>query len=56
MAKVAVFGASGRQGLAQVRQLRAAGYDVRAISRSKDPFYGEDFGEVEIMPADLTNE
>ncbi|MDB5447168.1 MAG: hypothetical protein JWQ97_2485, partial [Phenylobacterium sp.] len=42
--------------LAQVRQLRAAGYDVRAISRSKDPFYGEDFGEVEIMPADLTNE
>ena len=46
MALVAVFGASGRQGLAQVRQLKAAGHDVRAISRSADPFYGETFEDV----------
>jgi uncharacterized protein YbjT (DUF2867 family) len=56
MALVAVFGASGRQGLAQVRQLKAAGHQVRAISRRADPFYGEDFGEVEIVPADLYDE
>jgi uncharacterized protein YbjT (DUF2867 family) len=56
MALVAVFGASGRQGLAQVRQLKAAGHEVRAISRRADPFYGEDFGRVEIVPADLYDE
>jgi uncharacterized protein YbjT (DUF2867 family) len=56
MALVAVFGASGRQGLAQVRQLKAAGHQVRAISRRADPFYGEDMGEVEIVPADLYDE
>jgi uncharacterized protein YbjT (DUF2867 family) len=56
MALVAVFGASGRQGLAQVRQLKAAGHDVRAISRRADPFYGEDMGKVEIVPADLYDE
>ncbi len=55
-ALVAVFGASGRQGLAQVRQLKKAGYRVRAISRRADPFYGEDFGEVEIRPADIYDE
>jgi uncharacterized protein YbjT (DUF2867 family) len=56
MAFVAVFGAAGRQGLAQIRQLKAQGHDVRAISRRADPFYGEDFGKVEIMPADLRDE
>ena len=56
MALVAVFGASGRQGLAQVRQLKAAGHDVRAISRRADPFYGEDFGPVEVRPADIYDE
>jgi len=56
MALVAVFGASGRQGLAQVRQLKAAGHDVRAVSRRPDPFYGEDFGEVEVRPADIYDE
>ncbi len=56
MALVAVFGASGRQGLAQVRQLKAAGHEVRAISRRADPFYGEDFGKVEVVPADLYDE
>src|SRR5437764_4481531 len=56
MALVAVFGASGRQGLAQVRQLKAAGHEVRAISRRADPFYGEDMGKVEVVPADLYDE
>jgi uncharacterized protein YbjT (DUF2867 family) len=56
MALVAVFGASGRQGLAQVRQLRAAGHRVRAISRSADPFYGEAFEDVEVRPADIYDE
>ena len=56
MALVAVFGASGRQGLAQIRQLKAAGHEVRAISRRADPFYGEDFGPVEIRPADIYDE
>jgi uncharacterized protein YbjT (DUF2867 family) len=56
MALVAVFGASGRQGLAQVRQLKAAGHEVRAISRRADPFYGEDFGKVEVVAADLYDE
>ena len=46
MALVAVFGASGRQGLAQIRQLKKAGHSVRAIARRADPFYGEDFGPV----------
>ena len=53
---VAVFGAAGRQGLAQVRQLRAAGYRVRALSRRADPFLGEAYDDVEVMPADVTND
>ena len=56
MALVAVFGASGRHGLAQVRQLKKAGHEVRAISRRADPFLGEDFGSVEVTPADIYDE
>jgi uncharacterized protein YbjT (DUF2867 family) len=56
MSHVAVFGASGRQGLAQVRQLVAAGHKVRAISRRPDPFYGEDFGPIEVRGADIYDE
>jgi len=56
MATVVVFGAAGRQGMAQVRQLKAAGHDVRAISRRADPFLGEDFGHVDIRPADVRDE
>ena len=56
MATVVVFGAAGRQGMAQVRQLKIAGHDVRAISRRADPFLGENFGLVEIRPADLRDE
>jgi uncharacterized protein YbjT (DUF2867 family) len=56
MALVVVFGASGRQGMAQVRQLKKAGHQVRAISRRADPFLGEDMGEVDVRPADLYDE
>jgi uncharacterized protein YbjT (DUF2867 family) len=56
MALVTVFCAAGRQGTAQVRQLVAAGYEVRAVSRREDPFLGETFDNVEIVSADLEDE
>ena len=56
MGFVTVFGASGRQGLAQVRKLVKAGKHVRAISRRADPFYGERFSNTEVVAADLDDE
>jgi len=56
MALITVIGASGRQGLAQVRQALKAGYDVRAISRQEDPFAGakiEGIERVSVRPMDL---
>ena len=56
MALITVVGASGRQGMAQVRQALAAGYDVRALSRQDDPFAGakiEGVERVEVRPIDL---
>lgn len=53
---VAVFGAAGRQGVAQVRQLTRQGYRVRALSRRSDPFLGEVFPGVEIQPADIEDD
>ncbi|WP_324262059.1 NmrA family NAD(P)-binding protein [Altererythrobacter sp. H2] len=56
MALITVIGSSGRQGMAQVRQALAAGYDVRAISRQPDPFAGariEGVERVEVRPMDL---
>ncbi|MDH7637413.1 SDR family oxidoreductase [Sphingomonas oryzagri] len=54
---VAVIGASGRQGGAQVRQLVKAGFHVKALSRSADPFYGQGTPEgVEVVSADLYDE
>ncbi|MFN7174576.1 MAG: SDR family oxidoreductase, partial [Thermaurantiacus tibetensis] len=56
MALIAVIGAAGRQGMAQVRQALAAGYEVRAISRRPDPFAGADIPGVErvkVVPMDL---
>jgi uncharacterized protein YbjT (DUF2867 family) len=41
MSTVSVVGATGRQGLAQVKQLLKQGYDVRALSRSEAPDLGE---------------
>jgi uncharacterized protein YbjT (DUF2867 family) len=56
MAHVAVFGAAGRQGMAQVKELLAAGHTVRAYSRRSDPFLGEAFAGVEVVPADIADE
>lgn len=56
MALITVVGASGRQGMAQVRQALAAGYDVRALSRQDDPFAGAKIDGVErvdVRPLDL---
>ena len=56
MALITVIGSSGRQGMAQVRQALAAGYDVRAISRQADPFAGakiDGVERVEVRPMDL---
>ncbi|MGP0022909.1 MAG: SDR family oxidoreductase [Streptosporangiaceae bacterium] len=50
---VTVFCASGRQGLAQVRQLRRQGYAVRAVTRRKPVIDGPDFDGVTWLPADL---
>jgi uncharacterized protein YbjT (DUF2867 family) len=56
MALITVIGASGRQGLAQLRQALAAGYEVRAISRRPDALEGapvEGIERVEVRPMDL---
>lgn len=50
---VAVFSASGRPGLAQVRQLKGAGYRVRAISRQARAIPA--FEDVEVVAADLNH-
>jgi uncharacterized protein YbjT (DUF2867 family) len=56
MALVCVFGASGRQGMAQVRQLSLAGHRVRALSRSADPFYGARYDNVDVFAADINDD
>ena len=56
MRLVTVFSASGRQGLAQVRQLARAGFRARAVSRRPDPFLGEEMPNAEIVSADLDDE
>lgn len=56
MALITVIGASGRQGMAQVKQALKAGYKVRALSRQTDPFAGFDISginSVEVRPIDL---
>ena len=56
MPLITVVGASGRQGMAQVRQALAAGYEVRALSRQSEPFAGakiEGVERVEMRPIDL---
>ncbi len=53
MALVSVIGATGRQGLAQIRQLVAAGYKVRALSRSADPDLGPTNADIETRQIDL---
>ena len=56
MTLVSVVGATGRQGLAQVRQLLLAGYKVRALSRSKNPILGSTNADIETRQFDLYDE
>ena len=53
MTLVTVLSASGRPGLAQVRQLIKAGYDVRATTR--DPSRLKQFDNIEIFRADYND-
>jgi uncharacterized protein YbjT (DUF2867 family) len=55
MALVSVIGATGRQGLAQIRQLVAAGHRVRALSRSQTPNLGMTNADIETRVIDLTD-
>ena len=50
---VTVFSASGRPGLAQVRQLLLAGYKVRAVTRESKRL--EHFDGIEIVSADYND-
>jgi uncharacterized protein YbjT (DUF2867 family) len=52
---VTVFGASGRQGLAQIRQLLAQGFWVRAVTRSPERFYTHEFEGVSVVRADYND-
>jgi uncharacterized protein YbjT (DUF2867 family) len=56
MALVSVIGAAGRQGLAQMRQLSAAGYKVRALSRANNPDFGGANTVDEVRHFDLHDE
>ena len=53
MKLVTVFSASGRPGLAQVRQLLLAGYKVRAVTRESKRL--EHFDGIEIVSADYND-
>ena len=53
MALVSVIGATGRQGLAQIRQLVAEGHQVRALSRSEKPDLGPTNADIETRVIDL---
>ena len=55
MKTISVFGASGRQGQSQVKQLLQCGYRTRAISRSLGIFQGSVFAGVEVTPADYSD-
>jgi len=49
---VTVFGASARQGQAQVRQLLQQGFQPRAVTRQKDIFSGPDYRGATVVEAD----
>jgi uncharacterized protein YbjT (DUF2867 family) len=53
MALVSVVGATGRQGLAQIRQLLAGGHSVRALSRNANPDLGPTNADIETRVMDL---
>lgn len=50
--RVTVFGASGRQGMAQVAALKTAGYRVRAVARDPKPYTRATFEGAEVVAAD----
>ena len=52
---VTVFGASGRQGLAQVRQLLEQGIKVRAVTRSPARFNRPQFEALSVVQADYND-
>jgi uncharacterized protein YbjT (DUF2867 family) len=52
---VAVLGASGRQGLAQVRQLRRQDYQVRGVTRRRPAADGPEYEGVQWVSADLND-
>lgn len=52
---VTVFGASGRQGLAQVRQLLEHGFKVRAVTRTPARFSQPEFEAVSVVQADYND-
>ena len=56
MSVVGVIGATGRQGLAQIKQLRKSGYKVRALSREENPQLLGINGQIESHIFDLENE
>jgi len=56
MSTVSVIGATGRQGLAQIKHLLQQGYDVRALSRSGSPKLGEFTGKVHSRYLDIEDE
>ena len=52
---VTVFGASGRQGLAQIRQLRAHDFRVKAVTRSPERFSPGEIEGVSVVTADYND-
>ena len=52
MTLVTVLSASGRPGLAQVRQLKKAGYEVRGTTRNPERL--SQFDDIEVVSALIT--
>lgn len=53
--RVTVYGASGRQGLAQIRQLLAQGFSVRAVTRSPERFNSPEYRGVSCLQANYND-
>jgi uncharacterized protein YbjT (DUF2867 family) len=53
---VTVFGASGRQGQAQVKALLAAGYWTRAVSRHQSIFHAPQFAGTAVVVGDYSDQ
>lgn len=53
--RVIVLGATGAQGIPQVRELCRRGFAVKAVSRRPDAFSAPEFADVEAVKADYTD-